>query len=68
MAGPMSNAGPPVLVRMRERDRRELRREALRRVEAGEARRLDVSAVLRDALDAWRRQKHSARLASGGHG
>lgn len=44
----------PALLRLDPADRTALRREALRRVEAGEATRVDVSAVAREVLQAWR--------------
>jgi hypothetical protein len=44
----------PTLLRLAPEDRTALRREALRRLEAGEAIRLDVSAIVRELLSSWR--------------
>ncbi len=44
----------PVLLRLDPEDRHALRREAVRRVEAGETRRIDVSQVAREVLRGWR--------------
>ncbi len=52
----------PVTVLLPAEERAALRREALRRMEAGQARRIDSSAIIREALAAWRRQ------AAGGEG
>jgi predicted DNA-binding protein (UPF0251 family) len=58
MGRPKTPRPPPttvgVHVRLAPDDREALRVEALRRLQDGEAQRMDVSIVLRDLITAWR--------------
>lgn len=45
----------PVTVRLHPEDHAALRREAVRRVEVGQARRIDASQVVRELVAKWRR-------------